>query len=99
MNIRRLGTERLTLKLRIVSGEDLWWLFLHHRHECTREFWEELENRKAAGTLPKDSPFWTMGNVGGHFHSRGTSDSSNLIELTCEEWQARKRRKKFRLIS
>jgi len=31
MNIRGLGTDRLHLKLRILSDEDLWWLFLHHR--------------------------------------------------------------------
>jgi hypothetical protein len=99
MNIRGLGTDRLRLKLSIMSDEDLWWLFLHHRGECSREFWEELENRKAASTLSKDSPFWIMGNGGRHFHPRGTSGSSNLIELTPEEWEARRRRKMFRLIS
>jgi hypothetical protein len=99
MNIRGLGTERLSLKLRIMSDEDLWWLFLHYREECSREFWEELENRKAAGTLSKDSPFWTVRNVARYLHPRGTSGSSNLIELTPEEWEARRRRKMFRLIS
>jgi hypothetical protein len=48
MSIRELGTDRLRLKLRIMCDEDLWWLFLHHRDECSREFWEEVENRKAA---------------------------------------------------
>ena len=94
MNIRGLGIERLGLKLRIMSDEDLWWLFLHHREECRREFWEELKNRKVAGTLSKDSPFRTMRNLKIHFHT-GTSDSSNLIELTREEWEARRRRKKM----
>jgi hypothetical protein len=99
MNIKGLATERLNLKLRIMSDKDLWWLFLDHRAECSREFWEELENRKATGTLSKNSPFWTMGNIGRHFHTRGTSESSNLIVLTREEWEARRRRKMFRLIS
>jgi hypothetical protein len=96
MNIRG---PRLSLKLRIMSDEDLWWVFLHHRQECSREFWEELENRKAAGTLSKDSPFWTIRNFGRYFQTRGTSNSSNLIELTREEWEARRRRKIFRVIS
>ena len=47
-----------------MSEVDLWSLFLHRREECSREFWAEVENRKAAGTLSKDCPFWTMGNVG-----------------------------------
>ena len=97
MNIFR--TDRLRLKLRVMNDEDLWWLFLHHREECSREFWEELDNRKAAGTLSKASAFWAMSNAGRHFHWRGPADNSNLIELTCEDWEARKRRKMFRLIS
>jgi len=36
---------------------------LNHREECAREFWDELETRKAAGTLSKDSPFWAMGEL------------------------------------
>ena len=56
MNITGLRTGRFRLKLRIMSQEDLWWLFLHHREECAQEFWEELQNRKAAGILSKDSP-------------------------------------------
>src|SRR6267143_2698989 len=55
MNIIGLGTYRLRRKLRVMSDEGLWWLFLHHRPECSREFWEELENRKAAGILSKDA--------------------------------------------
>jgi hypothetical protein len=99
MNIKGLGADRLRLKLRIMGDEDLWWLFLHHREECSREFWEELETRKAAGILSKDSPFWTMSNVGRHFPTRVPGNNTNLIELTREEWEARRRRKMFRLIS
>jgi hypothetical protein len=95
MKIIGLGTDRLRLKLRIMSDEDLWWVFLNHREECSREFWEELENRKAAGILSKDSPFWAMRDR----HPRSSGSNSNLIELTPEEWAARKRRKMFRLIS
>lgn len=99
MNMRGLGTNRLCLKLRIMSDGDLWSMFLHHREECSREFWEEVENRKAADILSKGSPFWTMGNIGRHFHTRGSGDNLNLIELTREEWEARRRRKMFRVIS
>ena len=99
MKITGLETYRLRLKLRIMSDEDLWWLFLHHREECSHEFWEELETRKTAGTLSKDSPFWTMSKLARYPHPRGSGDNSNLIELTREEWEARRRRKMFRLIS
>jgi hypothetical protein len=99
MNIGRLGTERLRSKLRIMSDEDLWRLFRHHREECSREFWEELETRKAAGILSKDSPFWAMRNVVRQFPPPGLGDNSNLIKLTREEWEARRRRKMFRVIS
>jgi len=99
MNITGVGTDRLRLKLRIMSDEDLWWVFLHHREECSREFWEELDNRKAAGTLSNDSPFWTMGKPAKYRHPRGSGDNSNLIQLSREEWEARRRRKMFRLIS
>jgi hypothetical protein len=75
----------------------MWWLFLSHREECSREFWEELENRKAAGILSKDSPFWAMGELARY--RRGSGDNSNLIKLTREEWEARRRRKMFRVIS
>jgi len=99
MNITGLGTDRLRLKLRSMNDDDLWWLFLNHREECSREFWEEVENRKAAGTLSEGTPFWTVRNIGRHFHIRGTSDSSNLIQLSREEWEARRRRKMFRLVT
>lgn len=98
MNGRGLGAYRLRLKLRIMSDEDLWSLFRDHREECSREFWEEVENRKGCWALSEDSPFWTMGNVGRLLHTRG-SEKSNLIELTREEWEARRRRKMFRVIS
>src|SRR5216684_6284858 len=99
MNITGLGTDRLRLKLRIMTDGDLWWLFLNHREECSQEFWEELENRKAAGILSKDSPFWTMGILARYRHPRGYGGDSNLIRLTREEWEARRRRKMFRVIS
>jgi hypothetical protein len=99
MNIIGLGIDRLRLKLRIMSDDDLWWVFLNHREECSREFWEELDNRKAAGTLSKDSPFWAMDVLTRCPHPRGCGDNSNLIELTPEEWEARRRRKMFRLHS
>ncbi len=99
MKITGLETYRLRLKLRIMSDDDLWWLFLHHREDCLQEFWEELEARKAAGTLSKGSPFWTIRNLARYLKSRGSADNSNLIELSREEWEARRRRKMFRLIS
>jgi hypothetical protein len=101
MNIRGRGTDRLRLKLRIMSDDDLWWLFLNlnHQAECSREFWEELENRKAAGTLSKDSPFWAVSNLARYLQPQIPADNSNLIELTREEWEARRRRKMFRVIS
>ena len=99
MNIRGLGTERLSLNLRIMSDDDLWWLFLNHREECSREFWEELENRKAAGILSKDSPFWAMDELATYRHPRCSGSNSNLIRFTPEEWEARRRRKLFRVIS
>src|SRR5712691_9909169 len=79
MNITGLGTYRLRLKLRIMTDGDLWWLFLSHREECSQEFWEELENRKAAGILSEDSPFWTMGTLARYRHPRRSGDNSNLI--------------------
>jgi hypothetical protein len=99
MNTRELGADRLRLKLRIMSDDDLWWLFLDHREECLQEFWGEVETRKAAGTLSKGSPFWTMGELARYRQPRGSGGNSNLIELTREEWEARRRRKMFRVIS
>jgi hypothetical protein len=99
MNITGLGTDRLRLKLRIMSNDDLWWLFLNHREECLQEFWGEVETRKAAGTLSKNSPFWAMGELARYRQPRGSGGNCNLIELTREEWEARRRRKMFRVIS
>jgi hypothetical protein len=99
MNSRRPETCRPHLKLRIMSDEDLWWLFLHQRAECTGEFWEEVANRKAAGTLSKGSPFWTIDSVGRDFRKPSFVKHSNLIQPTREEWEARRRRRLFRLIS
>ena len=99
MKITGLGNDRLRLKLRIMSDDDLWWVFLNHREECSHEFWEELETRKAAGTLSKDSPFWAMGELASYRHPRSSGSNSNLIKLTPEEWEARRRRKMFRVIS
>jgi len=97
MNLR--GRNRLALKLRIMSDEDLWWLFMNHRKECSREFWEEVENRKAAGILSKESLFWTVSNIARYLQPRVPAHKSNLIKLTLEEWEARRRRKMFRVIS
>ena len=99
MKIIGLGIDRLCRKLRIMGDEDLWWVFLNHREEWSHEFWEELETRKAAGILSKDSPFWAMGELPRYPHPRGSGDNSNLIKLTPEEWEARRRRNMFRLHS
>ena len=99
MNFTELGTDRLCLKLRIMSDDDLWRLFLNHREECLQEFWGEVETRKAAGILSKGSPFWAMGELARYRQPRGSGGNSNLIELTREEWEARRRRKMFRVIS
>jgi hypothetical protein len=99
MKITGLGADRLRLKLRIMNDKDLWWLFVNHREECSHEFWEEVENRKAAGTLSKDSLFWTVSNLARYIQPRAAVENSNLIQLSREEWEARRRRKMFRLIS
>jgi hypothetical protein len=99
MNGRGPGTCRLRIKLRVMRDEDLWWQFLNHRADCTPEFWEEVANRKAAGTLSKGSPFWAMEILGSDLRKRGFGNNSNLIVLSREEWEARRRRKLFRLIS
>ena len=99
MSIRVPGTDCLRLKLRIMSDGDLWTFFVHNREECSHDFWEEVGNRKAAGTLSTGRLFWTIGKIGGYFHTQSSRDNSNVIELTREEWEARRRRKMFRLIS
>ena len=99
MNITRNATDRLRLTLRIMSDDELWELLLDHPHSCLQEFWGEVLRRKAAGRLSKNSPFWTMGNVGRYSQTRGSDENSNLIELTREEWEARRRRKMFRVMS
>lgn len=85
-------------RLRTMSDEGLWWIFLHHRQECGQEFWREIENRKAAGILSKASPFWIITQSSG-YRRESMPEDSNVIELNREEWEARRRRKKFRLIS
>ena len=60
---------------------------------------EKSEARKAAGRLSKNSPFWTMGELARYRQPRGSGGNSNLIELTREEWEVRRRRKLFRVIS
>ncbi len=99
MNITRLASDRLRLTLRIMSDDELWGLLLDHPHQCLQEFWGEVLSRKAAGTLSKNSPFWTIGDAGRRFQARGSDDNSNLIELTREEWEAHRRRKMFRVLS
>ena len=99
MKMTGLGIDRLPLRLRIMSDDDFWWVFLNHREECAREFWDELEARKAAGTLSKASPFWAMGKLARYRYMRTSNGDSNLIQLTPEEWEARRRRKMFRVNS
>jgi len=99
MHGRGPGACGLRIKLRVMRDEDLWWLFLKHRAECTPEFWEEVASRKAAGTLSKGSPFWAMESIGSDFRKRSFANRSNLIVLSREEWEARRRRRLFRLVS
>ena len=94
MNPNELPTSRQTLRLRMRSDEDLFWIFVHHRGECGQDFWHEIENRKAAGILSDASPFWNIGKFD-EYPKAGRSTASNLIEVTPEEWEARKRRKMF----
>jgi hypothetical protein len=97
MNGRGPGACRLRIKLRVMRDEDLWWLFRNHRADCTHEFWEEVASRKAAGSLSKGSPFWAMESITRDLRKLG--NHSNVIVLSREEWEARRRRKLFRLIS
>jgi hypothetical protein len=99
MNFRGFGADRHRLKLRLMGDGDLWSLFLHHREECSDEFWQEVENRKAAGILSQGSPFWHLNTALEQRHARRRLAKSSVVELTLEEWEARKRRKMFRVIS
>src|SRR6266699_3357771 len=96
MKITGVGSDRLRLKVRIMSDQDLWALFVHNREECSGEFWEEVENRKAAGTFSEGSPFWTVSNLARYLQPQAPV-KTNLIELSREEWEARRRRKMFRV--
>jgi hypothetical protein len=78
-----------------MTDEDLWRLFVQNRERCSREFWVEVENRKAAEILSETNPFWGTA----WREIRRWSARSNVVQLTPEEWEARKRRKMFRLIS
>jgi hypothetical protein len=82
-----------------MTDDGLWRLLLDHREARLEEFWEEVKNRKAAGTLSRNSPFWTMGEIARYRQPRGSGGNSNLIELAREEWEAHKRRKMFRVLS
>jgi hypothetical protein len=99
MNIRAFGADRFRTKLRLLSDGDLWLLFRHHREACSTEFWEEVENRKAAAMLSQSSPFWHMNTALAERRERHWLAKSNVIQLTPEEWEARKRRSMFRVIS
>jgi hypothetical protein len=92
MNPSELPSSQSLLRIR--SDEDLFWIFVYHRSECGPDFWQEIENRKAAGILSKASPFWNLGKFD-HDPKADESCASNLIETTREEWDARKRRKIF----
>jgi hypothetical protein len=98
MDSKELRANRVRLKFRVMSDEDLWWIFVHHRKECSSEFWLEVENRKAADILSESSPFWAVYNLGRHLQTHAAVKKSHLIELTREEWEARRRRKMFRVI-
>jgi hypothetical protein len=99
MDITRNATDRLRLTLRIMSDDELWGLLLDHPHRCLQEFWGEVLTRKAAGRLSKNSPFWTIGDLSTRRQFRPSGGQSNMIELTREEWEARRRRKMFRVMS
>ena len=91
--------ELFPVTLGTMTDEDLWSLFIENREKCAGEVWREVENRKAAGILSEASPFWGMNTAFAQREKRPWPTKSNVIELTPEEWQVRKRRKMFRLIS
>lgn len=88
-----LPASRQRLKLRNMSDDDLWWIFLHHRQECGTDFWREVENRKAACILSPTSALWMVGESTVFRQAVASGSGSNLIELTAEEWEGRRRRK------
>ena len=92
-------TELVPVSLTTMTDEDLWCLFVQNREHCSHEFRQEVENRKASGALSRGSPVWAIGGVVRHFQTRGSGDGSNLIELTREEWEALRRRKRLRVVS
>ncbi len=53
MNITGLGTDRLRLKLRIMSDDELWRLLLDHPHQCLHEFWEKCWLEKPLVPYPR----------------------------------------------
>ena len=53
MNINGLGTDRLRLKLRIMSDDDLWWVFLDHREEWSQGSGKNWKIEKRLVSYPK----------------------------------------------
>src|ERR1700675_3655570 len=101
MDMTGMGADHPSLKLRTMSDEELWWTFLQQRKEWSQwlhEFHEEVDARKVAGTLSPSSPLWAMEAVPSFFPTL-PEDNNNLIELTSQEWEARRRRKIVRPIS
>jgi len=92
-------TELFPVKPRMMTDEELWSLFRQNRGNCTYEFWEEVENRKAAAILTECSPFWPMNTSLAQRQAARWPAKSNVVQLTPEEWEARKRRNMFRVIS
>lgn len=92
-------TELSPVTLRTMTDEDLWCVFVQNRAKCSFEFWDEVENRKAAAVLSERSPFWHLNTALEQRHARRWLPKSNVVELTPEEWEARKRRATLRPIS
>jgi hypothetical protein len=96
MHPKDVDRQSLRANLGTMSDRELWRLFLRRGASCSREFWHEIENRKAAGILSPYSPFWQLGKVAEC--QPPLPAVSNVIEISREEWEARKRRKMFRLL-